>query len=72
MAPLLRRGSLVSPFGIYLMRVYAADAVSDSLIEAARVNGAGEFRIFWQVGFRLPSSSPPVRPAAARGRCSPL
>ncbi|MBT2538993.1 carbohydrate ABC transporter permease [Arthrobacter sp. ISL-69] len=45
--------SLVSPFGVYLMRVYAADAIPDSLIEAARVDGAGEFRIFWQVGFRL-------------------
>ncbi len=45
--------SLVSPFGVYLMRVYAADAIPDSLIEAARVDGAGEFRVFWQVGFRL-------------------
>ncbi|KQS72177.1 hypothetical protein ASG41_18825 [Modestobacter sp. Leaf380] len=45
--------SLVSPFGVYLMRVYAADAVPDSLIEAARVDGAGEFRIFWQVSLRL-------------------
>ena len=45
--------SLVSPFGVYLMRVYSADAVDDSLIEAARVDGAGEFRIFWQVGMRL-------------------
>jgi multiple sugar transport system permease protein len=35
------------------MRVYAADAIPDSLIEAARVDGAGEFRIFWQVGLRL-------------------
>jgi multiple sugar transport system permease protein len=45
--------SLVSPFGVYLMRVYAADAISDSLIEAARVDGAGEFRIFAQVALRL-------------------
>lgn len=45
--------SLVSPFGVFLMRVYAADAIPDSLIEAARVDGASEFRIFWQVGFRL-------------------
>ncbi|MCR2783618.1 MULTISPECIES: carbohydrate ABC transporter permease [unclassified Microbacterium] len=45
--------SLVSPFGVYLMRVYAADSIPDSLIEAARVDGAGEFRIFWQVGLRL-------------------
>jgi multiple sugar transport system permease protein len=45
--------SLVSPFGVYLMRVYSADAIPDSLIEAARIDGAGEFRIFWQVGVRL-------------------
>lgn len=45
--------SLVSPFGVYLMRVYAADSIPDSLIEAARVDGAGEFRIFAQVGLRL-------------------
>jgi multiple sugar transport system permease protein len=45
--------SLVSPFGVYLMRVYAADAIPNDLIEAARVDGAGEFRIFWQVGLRL-------------------
>ncbi len=45
--------SLVSPFGVFLMRVYATDAIPDSLIEAARVDGAGEFRIFWQVVLRL-------------------
>ncbi|VXC07664.1 carbohydrate ABC transporter permease [Arthrobacter sp. 8AJ] len=45
--------SLVSPFGVYLMRVYAADAVPDSLIEAARVDGAGEMRIFFQIVLRL-------------------
>jgi multiple sugar transport system permease protein len=45
--------SLVNPFGVYLMRVYAADAVDYSLIEAARVDGVGEIRIFFQVAFRL-------------------
>lgn len=45
--------SLVSPFGVFLMRVYAADAVDDTLIEAARVDGAGELRIFFQVALRL-------------------
>ncbi|MEU9019404.1 carbohydrate ABC transporter permease [Actinomadura sp. NPDC048394] len=45
--------SLVSPFGVYLMRVYAADAVDDSLLEAARIDGAGEFRIFLTVSLRL-------------------
>ena len=45
--------SLVSPFGVYLMRVYAADAVDETLIEAARVDGAGELRIFFGVALRL-------------------
>lgn len=45
--------SLVSPFGVYLMRVYAADSVDDNLIEAARIDGAGELRIFRQVALRL-------------------
>jgi multiple sugar transport system permease protein len=45
--------SLVSPFGVYLMRVYAADSVDDSLLEAARIDGAGEFRIFATIGLRL-------------------
>jgi multiple sugar transport system permease protein len=45
--------SLVSPFGVYLMRVYAADAVDTSLLEAARVDGVGEIRIFFQVALRL-------------------
>ncbi|MDQ1513378.1 MAG: multiple sugar transport system permease protein [Microbacteriaceae bacterium] len=45
--------SVVSPFGVYLMRVYSAEAVPDSLIEAARVDGAGELRTFWQIGLRL-------------------
>jgi multiple sugar transport system permease protein len=45
--------SLVNPFGVYLMRVYAADAVDGSLLEAARVDGAGELRIFLTVASRL-------------------
>jgi multiple sugar transport system permease protein len=40
---------LVYPFGVYLMSLFAADAVPDSLIDAARVDGAGEFRAFWKV-----------------------
>ena len=38
--------SLVSPFGVYLSRIYAAASVPDELLEAARLDGAGEFRIF--------------------------
>ena len=45
--------SMISPLGICLMRVYAEDAVPDSLIEAARIDGAGELRIFRQIAFRL-------------------
>jgi multiple sugar transport system permease protein len=45
--------SLVSPFGVYLMRVYAEGAVDDTLLEAARVDGAGEGRIFARVVLRL-------------------
>jgi multiple sugar transport system permease protein len=45
--------SLLSPFGVYLMRVYAADAVPDELLDAARIDGAGEFRTFIQVALPL-------------------
>jgi multiple sugar transport system permease protein len=45
--------SLVSPFGLYLMRIYAQDAVPDSLIEAARIDGAGELQIFVRIALRL-------------------
>ena len=45
--------SLVSPFGIYLMRIYAEASVPTELIEAARIDGAGEFHIFRSIAFRL-------------------
>src|SRR5260370_1322655 len=45
--------SLVSPFGLYLIWVYAADAVPTELIEAARIDGAGEFRTFFTISLRL-------------------
>jgi multiple sugar transport system permease protein len=44
--------SLVSPFGLFLMWVYARDAVSDSLLEAARIDGATELTIFFRVVLR--------------------
>lgn len=37
--------SILSPYGIYLARIFAAAAVPDSVIEAARTDGASEFRI---------------------------
>ncbi|KUM73982.1 sugar ABC transporter permease [Streptomyces griseorubiginosus] len=45
--------SLVNPFGLYLMRVYAEDAVPESILEAARIDGAGELRIFFRIVLRL-------------------
>ncbi len=43
----------VSPFGIFLMRIYARSAVPGELIEAARLDGASELRIFRSIAFRL-------------------
>ena len=45
--------SLLSPFGVYLMTVYTRDAVPDELLDAARVDGAGEIRTFLQVALPL-------------------
>jgi multiple sugar transport system permease protein len=49
---------LAGPFGVFLMRQYLL-SIPDDLIEAARVDGAGEFRIFLQVVLPL------CRPALA-------
>lgn len=45
--------SIVSPFGVYLSRIYASASVPDELLEAARIDGAGEFRIFATIAMRL-------------------
>ncbi len=47
--------SIVSPFGVYLARVYAAASIPDELIEAGRIDGASEGRIFWTVALRIMS-----------------
>src|SRR3954452_9721817 len=44
--------STVSPFGVYLMRIYAEQAVPNQILEAARLDGAGEFRIFRAIALR--------------------
>ncbi|MFD3455662.1 carbohydrate ABC transporter permease [Streptomyces sp. NPDC058691] len=46
---------MVSPFGVYLCRIYATAAIPRSLLEAARLDGAGEWRIFHVLGLRLMS-----------------
>ena len=45
--------SLVSPFGLYLMWTFARDAVPDEMLESARIDGAGEFRIFFSISSPL-------------------
>ncbi|MER7417463.1 carbohydrate ABC transporter permease [Micromonospora peucetia] len=50
---------LVSAFGVFMMRQYATQAISDELIEAGRVDGASTFRIYWSIVL------PALRPAAA-------
>jgi multiple sugar transport system permease protein len=45
--------SLISPFGLYLVWTYAVDAVPTELLEAARMDGAGEFRTFFTISLRL-------------------
>jgi multiple sugar transport system permease protein len=37
---------ILSPYGVYLARVYAAAAVPEDVVEAARIDGSGEWRIF--------------------------
>jgi multiple sugar transport system permease protein len=44
---------LFNPYGIYLCRIYAAGSIPDSLLEAGRIDGASELRLFWSVGLRL-------------------
>jgi multiple sugar transport system permease protein len=44
--------SLISPFGLYLIWIYAADSIPDEMLEAARIDGAGELRIFFRVALR--------------------
>ncbi|MFC8899952.1 carbohydrate ABC transporter permease [Streptomyces cinereoruber] len=45
--------SLISPFGLYLMWVFAAEAVPTELLEAARIDGSGELRTFFRVALPL-------------------
>jgi alpha-1,4-digalacturonate transport system permease protein len=47
-----------TPTGVFLLRQYML-TIPDELIEAARMDGAGEFRIYWQVVLPL------TRPALA-------
>jgi len=45
----LLAGYLVMSFGIFLVRQYALTSIPDELLEAARVDGAGEWWIFFRI-----------------------
>lgn len=49
---------LVPAFGVFLMRMSTQEAIPDELIEAARIDGANELRIFLQIA--LPNLLPSV------------
>jgi len=36
-------------FGIFLMRQYISSAIPKELLDAARIDGCGEFRIYWSI-----------------------
>ncbi|CAN5369366.1 carbohydrate ABC transporter permease [soil metagenome] len=50
---------IVTAFGVFFMRQYLVDAIPDELIEAARVDGCSQIRVFLTVAV------PAARPAAA-------
>ncbi len=40
--------ALISPFGIFLMRQFI-QSIPDEMLDAARIDGASDWRIFWQI-----------------------
>jgi len=49
---------LVPAFGVFLMRQYAYSGIPDSIIEAAKIEGASEWQIFMRIG--LPIMKPTI------------
>jgi len=46
------------PFGVYLAYVYFSTTMSHDLLDAARIDGAGEFQVFWRIA--LPLATPVI------------
>ncbi|AOZ93453.1 carbohydrate ABC transporter permease [Paenibacillus crassostreae] len=51
--------AMVNAFGIFWMRQYISTSVHSELIEAGRIDGAGHFRVFWNIAI------PVITPAMA-------
>jgi multiple sugar transport system permease protein len=45
--------SIINPFGIYLACIYTQAAVSEEIVEAARIDGASEFRTFSSIALPI-------------------
>jgi multiple sugar transport system permease protein len=45
--------SIISPYGIYLSRIFAAASVPGEVLEAARVDGAGDWKTFGRVALPM-------------------
>ena len=56
---------LVTAFNVILVKNYFQNSIPDSLVEAAKIDGAGEMTIFWKI--MLPLACPQWLPSA----CSP-
>jgi multiple sugar transport system permease protein len=41
------------PFGVYLAYIYFSTSVSRDLLDAARIDGASEFKVFWRIAMPL-------------------
>ncbi|MBQ1950589.1 MAG: carbohydrate ABC transporter permease [Clostridia bacterium] len=49
--------ALAGTFGVFLMRQFMVSAIPDAILEAARIDGANEYSIFWKIAM------PCVKPA---------
>lgn len=47
--------ALVNPFGVYLARVFSESYVPNEILEASRVDGAGELRILARISLPMPA-----------------
>lgn len=52
--------AMASTMGVFLMKQFITASIPDATLEAARIDGAGEFRIYWKIV--MPSVKPPGLP----------
>jgi multiple sugar transport system permease protein len=45
--------SILHPYSIYLARIYATAAIPDSMLEAGRIDGAGEVRLLGRIALPM-------------------